>query len=752
MTASQFSFCILWAFIALVAGAVNAGSQTAIGNLAPPVHLTAEQDHQRTMDLLHITSLRRGADGDPKSPRAANYDESKVLPYTLPDPLVLKNGKKVTTAKMWWEQRRPQIVEDFDSEIFGRVPKDTPKVNWEVISKIEEKNGDIPVITKKLVGHVDNSSYPLIKVDIQLTLSTPANATGPVPVMMEFELSPEFVSAMQKRFTDAEWAAFVGTAPTWQQQVLAKGWGYASLIPTTVQADNGEGLTQGIIGLVNKGQPRKLDDWGALRAWAWGASRALDYFETDKSVDARQVGLEGHSRYGKATLVAMAYDPRLAIAYVSSSGEAGAKLFRRNFGELEGNIAGGEYYWMAGNFLKYAGPLTVNDLPVDSDDLIALCAPRPVFISSGAPQADGWTDPKGMFLAAVAAGPVYRLLGKKDLGTTEFPTIETPLIDGDIAFRQHSGGHTPGPNWPTFLTFASRYIRGPAVAAAAADTSPEIALTFDDLPAHGPLPNGLTREDIANSIIKALQDAHSPQVYGFVNAKRLEEDPSTAQVLQLWRDAGFPLGNHTFSHMDLNTNSLDAFEQNLLADEPTLQKFMGDQDWHWLRFPFLREGDTVEKHHAIAAFLKEYRYKVAEVTLSFGDYAYNEPYARCLAKNDYVGIEQLKQSYMSGAAESLVQGEKMSNLVYGRDIKHVMLLHIGAFETVMFPQLLDLLKQRGFKLITLQEAASDPAYATDPDLPSNWGGTFLQQMMIAKHIPLPVDSEDRLAKIDTLCR
>jgi peptidoglycan/xylan/chitin deacetylase (PgdA/CDA1 family) len=754
MKTSQFSLSILSTFAAFFfAGAVDARSQTGAANPVPPVHLTAEQDHQRMMDLLHITSLRRGADGSPKSPHAANYDESKVAPYTLPDPLVLKNGKKVKTAKTWWKQRRPQIVEDFDSEIYGRVPKETPKVNWEVISKIEEKNGDVPVITKKLVGHVDNSSYPLIGVDIQLTLSTPANAKGPVPVMMEFGLSPEFMDAMRGRFTEAQLAAFAGTGPTWQQQVLAKGWGYASLIPTSVQADNGEGLTEGIIGLVNKGQPRKLDDWGALRAWAWGASRALDYFETDKSVDARQVGLEGHSRYGKATLVAMAYDPRLAIAYVSSSGEGGAKLYRHNFGEQEGNVAGtGEYHWMAGNFLKYSGPLTVSDLPVDSDDLIALCAPRPVFISSGALQGDGWTDPKGMFLAAVGAGPVYRLLGKKDLGTTEFPPIETALIEGDIAFRQHSGGHTPGPNWPTFLTFASLYIKGPAVATAPVAVPSEVALTFDDLPAHGALPNGITREDIANSIIKALQEAHSPPVYGFVNAKRLEEDPSTGQVLQLWRDAGFPLGNHTFTHMGLNANSLAAFEQDLVADEPTLQKYMGDQDWHWLRFPFLQEGDTVEKHRAIAAFLKAHGYKVAEVTLSFGDYAYNEPYVRCLAKNDQEGIEQLKQSYMSGAAESLAQGEKMSNLIYGRDIKHVMLLHIGAFETVMFPHLLDLLAQRGFKLITLQEAESDPAYASDPDLPSNWGGIFLQQVMLAKHLPFSSESDDQLAKIDTLCR
>jgi len=322
-------------------------------------------------------------------------------------------------------------------------------VNWEVTSTSNETNGDVPVITKKLVGHVDNSSYSLITVDIQLTLSTPANATGPVPVIMEFGFT-----GFGGR------GAPVPTGPTWQQQVLAKGWGYAVITPTSIQADNGAGLTQGIIGLVNKGQPRKLDDWGALRAWAWGAGRALDYFETDKSVDARRVGLEGHSRYGKATLVAMAYDQRFAIAFVSSSGEGGAKIHRRNWGELVENVAGtNEYHWMAGNFLKYAGPLRWNDLPVDSHELVALCAPRPMFISAGATKGDGWVDAKGMFLAAAGAGPVYRLLGKRDMGTTEFPPIATPLIDGDVAFRQHSGGHTPGPNWPTFLTFAERHFK-----------------------------------------------------------------------------------------------------------------------------------------------------------------------------------------------------------------------------------------------------------------------------------------------------
>ncbi|HMJ68253.1 MAG TPA: hypothetical protein VK508_05135 [Cyclobacteriaceae bacterium] len=419
----------------------------------PVVKLTTQEDHQRMMGLLNITSIRQGANGrDTAASNAANYDESKVLPLgPLPDPLVLKNGKKVTNEKGWWNERRPEIVEEFDREIYGRVPANVPGVKWEVVSSNEETDGDHKVLVRKLIGHVDNSGYPLVKVDIDLTLATPAGAKGPVPVIMELA-----------------WVWPPGTrpqanppppGPTWQQQVLAKGWGYAQIIPVSIQADNGAGLTQGIIGLVNKGQPRKLDDWGALRAWAWGASRALDYFETDKTVDAKQVGLEGHSRYGKAVAVAMAYDPRFVIAFVSSSGESGLSLYRRNFGELLENVAGsGEYHWMAGNFIKYAGPLQWNDLPVDAHSLVALCAPRPVFISSG-DNGDQWVDAKGMFLAGVYAGPVYKLLGRKDLGTNEFPARETGLMDGEISYRQHSGGHTPGPNWPTFLAWANKYVK-----------------------------------------------------------------------------------------------------------------------------------------------------------------------------------------------------------------------------------------------------------------------------------------------------
>lgn len=410
-----------------------------------------EIDHQRMMTLLNITSLRPGVNGmNPNAPDAANYDEAKANPYpVLPDPLILENGRRVTSARTWWKKRRPEIMESFDREVYGRVPSATPAVSWEVTSVTNDTIGNFHVVTRKFTGHVDNSGYPQVSVDLQLSLTIPEGAEEPVPVIMElgFVFLPGF---KQPGPHSGE--------PSWQAQVLSRGWGYAIFSPSSAQADYGAGLTQGIIGLVNKGQPRKPDEWGALRAWAWGASRAMDYFETDPLVDAGRVGIEGHSRYGKAALIAMAYDRRFALGFISSSGAGGAKLYRRNAGEIVENLAAsGEYHWMAGNFLKYAGPLTWDDLPVDSHELIALCAPRPVFISSGE-KGDNWVDARGMFMAAVAAGPVYKLLGKKDLGTGEFPPVGTALTEGEAAFRQHSGGHTPGPNWPVFLEYASRYF------------------------------------------------------------------------------------------------------------------------------------------------------------------------------------------------------------------------------------------------------------------------------------------------------
>jgi hypothetical protein len=420
------------------------------------IKTATNEDYQLILHQLGIDSLRSGPSGNPQAPNAANRDELKASPFVfLPDPLVLNSGEKVISTETWWKIRRPEIVEYFDREIYGRIPPNVPGVSWELLSTTNETVESIPVIVKKLSGHVDNSLFPSLHVDIQLTLTTPGNSSKPVPVVMEFG----FIFPPGFKFPEPP--AGTPKEPSWQKQVLSKNWGYAIIIPTSFQADWGAGLTQGIIGLANKGLHRKPDDWGALRAWAWGASRALDYFEADNSVDASKVMIEGLSRYGKAAIVTMAYDSRFALAFIGSSGAGGTKILRRVFGEQVENLASSaEYHWFAGNFLKYAGPLTANDLPVDAHELVALCAPRPVFISAGSFEVEGgWVDAKGMFLGGAYAGPVYELLGKKGLGMYNFPPIETSLVDGDIAFRQHKGGHTIGPNWPTFLKFAENYIK-----------------------------------------------------------------------------------------------------------------------------------------------------------------------------------------------------------------------------------------------------------------------------------------------------
>lgn len=439
-----------------------------------PIQAANQKDHQRLLNLAGIEQLRPPATNDPKSPHATNYDESKANVYpNLPDPLLLADGQRVTSAKVWWSQRRPQIVALFNKEILGRPPAHLPRVRWQLVSTVRENNGPYPIVLKRLAGHVDNASDPQIAVTLDLVLATPANARGPVPVILQLGFPNQFKMALVRPIPESAPPTFGFYGIEWQRLLLARGWGYAVLDANSFQADNGAGLTQGIIGLANQGRPRSLDDWGVLRAWAWGASRALDYFATDLAVDAGQVGIQGHSRMGKASLVAMAYDPRFAIGFISSSGEGGAKLYRHIFGEQITDLAApSEYHWMDGNFLKYAGPLNPGDLPVDNHELIALVAPRPLFIGAGSSTGDGytnrngdaWADPAGMFLAEVAAGPVYRLLGKKDLGTSRLPPVGTALMSGDLAFRQHPGGHTPAPNWPAFIEFASRYLHAAAAA------------------------------------------------------------------------------------------------------------------------------------------------------------------------------------------------------------------------------------------------------------------------------------------------
>jgi hypothetical protein len=436
-----------------------------------PLTWTTQQDHQNMKDRLGIRTLRPGPSGSAPAgaPNAANYDPARANPYPdLPDPLILKDGRRVTSAAMWRELRRPEIVEDFEREVYGRVPKVVPPVSWRVTQTVNTTIGGVPVVARQVVGHIDNSAYPAIAVDIQMAFVVPADAARRRPLLIMFSNGVMPPSPEPAIGADAP----VSSA----RQLIAKGWAYASINTTSIQADNGAGLTRGIIGLVNNGQPRRPDDWGALRAWAWGASRGLDYLLDDPQVDAKHVGIEGVSRYGKAALVAAAFDTRFAMVLVGSSGEGGIKLHRRNFGEAVENLtAAGEYHWMAGNFLKYGaaestfGSRTAADLPVDSHELLALVAPRWAFISYGVPEKGdaNWLDHQGSYMAVVAAGPVFRLLGVRDIGDTRdyhvasMPAVNVGMVNGELAWRQHDGGHEDRSNMTHFVEWANRLMSRP---------------------------------------------------------------------------------------------------------------------------------------------------------------------------------------------------------------------------------------------------------------------------------------------------
>jgi lysophospholipase L1-like esterase len=452
---------LLFAATFLAVGPSSGQAVKGQGKGSPrPDFIPADYDDFQTMlDRLGIKKMRRGRDGRARD----TSDEATANPYkeTMPDLMTCKDGKKVTSADQW-PKRRAEIVEDFEREVYGRIPKNVPKVTWKVTNTVEGESGGIATVSRTLVGQVDNSAFPQIKVEIQASYTVPREAAGPVPILFQF---------------GGVGGPGRGGANAWTQQALTKGWGYGVINPNSIQGDNSR-LREGIIGLTNKGQPRSPEDWGALRAWGWGLSCLIDYFEAhpDAGVDPRKVCITGVSRYGKAALVATAFDTRVAAGFVASSGAGGAKLFRRDFGELLENLASrSEYHWMAGNFLKYGaeeatfGKKTVADLPVDQHELIALCAPRPCFISYGSKPGDpNWVDAHGSFMAAVLAGPAYRLLGKKDLGTPgnyltdPMPAVNT-LIGGELAWRQHDGGHTNVPNFPAFFEWVSRYVSSPGL-------------------------------------------------------------------------------------------------------------------------------------------------------------------------------------------------------------------------------------------------------------------------------------------------
>lgn len=485
MLLSYVAGCLLLPVVFDRAIAQEASSKT-------PVVFTTHQDHQNMLEQLGITKLRPGRSSDANSPNAANYDEPKANPYPdLPELLQSSDGQKIASKEQWLQTRRPEIVELLEREVYGRIPSNVPSVKWEVRETREIQAGGKKAVQKHVVGVVDNSACPEIKVNLSMSLTMPKEIDGRVPVLMSFGWTPFEPNPFAGRGGPTG-----GPRPASREDKLIKaGWGCATINPTTVQADAGgfqrnpfggnsnaelvgAGLTRGIIGLTNLGQPRKPDDWGALRAWGWGASRALDYLETESNVDAKKVAIAGVSRYGKAALVAMAFDERFGMGLLASSGAGGTKIFRRNFGESLENLAGsGAYHWMAGNYIKYSaeessfGRRSANDLPVDAHMTLALCAPRLTFISHGVPERGDakWLDHQGSFMAAIAAQPAFRLLGAKDLGRSDdykvekMPGVKIDLLDGELAWRQHDGGHTDEPNIEHFIKWANRHYGRPAV-------------------------------------------------------------------------------------------------------------------------------------------------------------------------------------------------------------------------------------------------------------------------------------------------
>lgn len=276
-----------------------------------------------------------------------------------------------------------------------------------------------------------------------------------------------------------------------------------------------------------------------------------------------------------------------------------------------------------------------------------------------------------------------------------------------------------------------------AAAAISTSQAQQLAFTWDDLPAHSALPPGQTRQDIASRIIAAMKQAGMPPAFGFVNGATAEKEPLSAPVLKQWRDAGLPLGNHAWSHMNLNERSLADWEADVLRNEPLLESLIGTEDWRWLRFPYLAEGDTPEKRAGARQFLSDHKYKIAGVTMSFGDYMYNEPYARCVAKNDTAAIDQLQTSYLEAAKATITYTRAMSKTLYGRDIPYVLLMHIGALDARMLPRLLHLYRESGFSFIRLEDAEKDPFYRYDLDLSLPPGPDTLEEAMKQRNLLLP---------------
>ena len=399
------------------------------------------------------TNLGSDANGNPrrraiKTGHISNYDEAKVSPYTLPDPLVASDHRPVRDAKTWVAERRPEIVRLYETEIFGRIPETAPRVSWRLVDS-DAHARDGAAVLKRIAGKIGGSpDAPQINV----RLYTPANAQHRVPVILLVNFGGGAAA------TPTPPGAVPPGDPPVASEILAKGWGYATVGYQDIQPDRAAAWTEGVIGvtLALKRETPAPDEWGTISAWAWGVSRIVDYLGTDASVDAKQIALFGHSRLGKTALWASALDPRIAAVYSSCAGEMGSALARRDWGETVDDMAQNFPWQFAGRFQQWAGRW--NDMPVDAHMLIALSAPRPVFITGGT--ADQWSDPVGEFLAEVAAGPVYRLLGRRDLGVTKLPPLDTAVTGGDLGWHYHTGGHAATQaDWSAFLQFLAKYFR-----------------------------------------------------------------------------------------------------------------------------------------------------------------------------------------------------------------------------------------------------------------------------------------------------
>jgi peptidoglycan/xylan/chitin deacetylase (PgdA/CDA1 family) len=282
-------------------------------------------------------------------------------------------------------------------------------------------------------------------------------------------------------------------------------------------------------------------------------------------------------------------------------------------------------------------------------------------------------------------------------------------------------------------------------------TMPQVAITMDDLPVHGTLPEGESRRSVAERTVAALRAARVPEVYGFVNGAQLEREPALGSVLTTWTGAGYPLGNHTWSHRNLNQVSAGEFEAEIIRNEATLQRFGRGREWRWFRYPFLAEGNDRAKRDSVRAVLARRGYRIAAVTMDFSDWQWSGAYARCRAGGDRQALEALESAYLDAVREGIQHSRSLSRALYGRDIPYVLLTHVSPFNARMLPRVLDVYREEGFQFTTLEAAQRDPVYRQDTDPSRPAGPASLEARARERGLPIPRRT-DRTAMLDSVCR